>query len=155
VSNETPDVPAIHKIKGKATAGQVQPQETARNVWIFRPTEDITKEDMLRPAFWTHVARLMRVNDRIEVLSQDASWYAELIVRAVGPLEVATGLLAFTQFDAIAAPSEDEYTVAWKGPTAKWRITRVADKLTLREGFSSEAAAKAWLATPLSDREAA
>ena len=155
MSNDTPEVPAIHKIRGKATAGQVQIQETARNVWIFRPTEDITKEDMLRPAFWTHVARQMRVNDRIEVLSQDASWYAELIVRAVGPLEVATGLLAFTQFDAIAAPSEDEYLVAWKGPTAKWRITRVSDKQTLREGFASEALAKAWLATPLTDREAA
>ena len=155
MSNETPEVPAIHKIKGKATAGQVQLQEAARNVWIFRPSEDITKEDMLRPPFWTHVATQRRVNDRIEVLSQDASWYAELIVRAVGPLEVVTGLLAFTEFNAIAAPTEDEYTIAWKGPTAKWRITRAADKLTLREGFSSEAAAKAWLATPLADREAA
>lgn len=151
MSNE---VPAIHKIKGKATAGQIATQEVARNVWIFRPGEDITKEDMLHPAFWTHVARQMRVNDRIEVLSQDASWYAELIVRAVGPLEVVTGLLAFTEFNAIEATSEDEYDIAWKGPAAKWRITRRADKAMVRDGFESKEMALAWLALPLQARAA-
>jgi len=154
VSNEN-EVTPLHKIKGKATPGQIALQEAARNVWIFRPGEPIEKEDMLRPAFWTHVARQMRVNDRIEVLAQDASWYAELIVRAVAPLEVAVGLLAFTEFDAIATPSEDEYQIAWKGPSAKWRITRVADKATIKEGFASEGAAKAWLALPISERAAA
>lgn len=134
--------------------GELQSAETAHNCWTAKPQASVTREHMLRPAFWAHVAKSLCVGDRIEVLSGDASWFLELIVRACDGIEVVMGELRYVAFDAIAQRNPDEYEIAYKGPTVKFRITRKLDNVVVKEGLQSKLAAEAWLASPLVDKAA-
>jgi hypothetical protein len=132
--------------------GQLQTSETARNHYVARPEAAVTREQMLRPAFWSHVAKMLRAGDRIDALSADASWFMELVVRASDGVEVAIGELRFVAFDAIAQRNPDDYEIAYKGPVVRWRITRKADGVIVQENLQSKLAAEAWLASPLIDK---
>ena len=145
----------VIKFRGKITAGQLQTQEIGRNVWIASPEAGVTKDDMLNPVYWGHVARKLRRNDKITALAADATWYAEFVVRASNALEALVGLTSFVEFDKVEAVNADEYEIAWKGPAAKWRITRLADRVVMKDGFSSKEGAAAWLALPIEERVAA
>lgn len=134
--------------------GQLHTTETAHNCWTARPEADVTREQMLRPAFWAHVARDLRVGDRIEVLSGEASWFQELIVRACDGIEVVMGELRFVSFEAMGVRNPDEYEIAYKGPTVKFRITRKIDNVIVQEGLQTKLAAEAWLASPIVDKAA-
>ncbi|MPZ31198.1 MAG: hypothetical protein GEV13_09415 [Rhodospirillales bacterium] len=46
---------------------------------------ETTFDDILKLDFWVHVARRLKVRDRIEVHAHDGSWYAELVVRSGWP----------------------------------------------------------------------
>lgn len=139
----------------KLNVGQMTLQETAANVWLARPEAGVTKDDMLRPVYWAHVAKKLRTADTIKVLAADATWYAEFVVRAAGPLEAVVGEIKFAEFKAIESAAPEEYDIAWAGPSAKFRVTRRSDKATMKDGFASKEAAAAWLAMPLEDRIAA
>lgn len=134
--------------------GQLPASEFARNVWIAKPEPHVTKNDMLRPVFWSHVAKKLRVGDRIEALSSDTTWFAELIVRAVAGLEVIVGELRHIQFDSIGTRNAADYEVKWVSPTIGFRVTRLDDKAVVKEGLKSKEAVAAWMAEPLADKAA-
>lgn len=134
--------------------GQLHTSETAHNTWTAKPEAGVTREQMLRPAFWAHVARDLRVGDHIEVLSGDTSWFLELIVRACDGIEVVVGELRHVSFAAIASRNPDDYEIAYKGPVAKHRITRRVDNVVIKEGIATKAEAEAWLASPIVDKAA-
>lgn len=157
---ETPVVPLERQFKAPKRAafyrllqGQLQSTETARAHYIAKPDPTVTRADILRKAFWSHVARTLRPGDRIDVLADDSSWFMELVVRASNGTEAEVGELRYVTFDAIAARNPDDYEIAKKGP-AKWRITRKIDNVVVKEGLESEGAALAWLATPLTEQAA-
>lgn len=155
---ETPVVPLERQFKAPKRAvfyrllqGQLQNTETARAHYVGKPDPTVGRADMLRPAFWSHVARVLRRGDRIDILAADASWFLELVVRACDGVEAEVGELRYVTFNAIAARSLDDYDIALKG-AAKWRVTRKSDNVVVKEGFESKAAAEAWLMTPLIDK---
>lgn len=143
------------KIQAKILAGQMQTQEIGRNVWVVRPGEDVNPNDIDKPAFWAHVARNLRVNDRIEILAYDASWYAELIVRARTDLEASVGMLSFTKFEQPEASSAEEFTVKYNPGPKNWRVISAESKAVVKEGFETKEAALAWIALPIDQRLAA
>ena len=132
--------------------GQLPSGEYARNVWIAKPDPHVTKEDMLRPVFWEHVVKKLRVGDRIEALSSDTTWFVELIVRATqgaeGP-EILVGELRYLQFDQIETRNEDDYDSKWISPAVGFRVTRRSDGAVVKEGLMSKPALAAWFGKPL------
>lgn len=70
--------------------------ESVRNLYQITAPAGAKPGDLTDPAFWVHVARLMRMGDKIEVLASDASWYAELRVMEVGKTGSFGARLAFT-----------------------------------------------------------
>lgn len=106
-----------------------------------------TLEDVLKPAYWTHVAAHMRPGHRIEVMSPTIDWWAMLIVRAATKIEAAVAVIEHKSFTApaVAAAPEQPYEVKWRGPTAKWSIVRKADGGIVKDQIASQDEANRWL----------
>ena len=54
--------------------------EYRQNVWFATPARGTTVQDLLRREFWANVAQQVRVPDKIIVMLEDKSLYAELVV---------------------------------------------------------------------------
>jgi hypothetical protein len=122
--------------------------EFARNCWAVTPERTTTFEDMLSPAYWSHVARTLKQGDRIEVLADDFSYFAELIVTSTADTEANVAVLRKVELgEAKASPKAetDECEVTHRG-TAGWSVIRKSDKTVLFEKGETKAQAKDWLA---------
>lgn len=127
-------------------AGRVRPLEGTLNQWEADCDHGVTKEDLERTAFWVHNAKLCRPRDFIHAFCVDGSFYARLLVTAIGPKDVRCHTLEFVKLDPVdpnllALPAG--YTVGWAGTIAKWRVIRNGQ--VLREGFDQESMARSWL----------
>lgn len=134
----------------------LQQAESKRYVYRITATADWTPEALLDPAFWVHVSRTLRVDDRIEVIAHDRSWFGEVTV-----LEVGVGGLGGARVAYIIGPVElqnaavvlkpAEFEPRWGGPNAKWQVVRVKDCLVLKSGLETkeEAGALIGIMTPV------
>lgn len=109
-----------------------------------------TLDDVLKPEFFCHVARQLRPFSKIKVLPDDASWYAELIVRSAGPTWAKCALFTIVEFDVAAKtaagdPEADYAKVGWGGPAQKHRVVRVSDGAILSKEHESTEDARNWL----------
>lgn len=119
--------------------------EFVRKVYHAEPSIDDTKEDILRPEYWLHMAPNMKPGDKIEMLWENGEQYAEALVLS------ATGKGASIGFTLepmkLAIPEMPKtgsslYDVKWAGRHAKHRIIRLSDNEIMRSGFDS--APDAW-----------
>lgn len=134
---------------------QLIKDDFARNLWVAKPDRSISKDDMLKPTFWAHVVKnKLRRGDRIEVLAEDGTWFAELIVRAINGVEVVMGELRHVRFDGVSTRSAADYDTKWVSPAIGYRVTRTSDGVVVKEGLMSKEAIAAWLAEPLLDKAA-
>lgn len=111
-----------------------------------------TKEDLLNPAFWSHVAENMTPWSRITVRAEDGTFYAQLLVLDCGRGHAKMRLLNWwdlTTADVAATQSAtmnlDDFSIEWKGATKKAVVIRKADQVVLQEGLPSKGAAEVWL----------
>lgn len=133
--------------------------------WHVTADKGETRESILAPTFWAHIASRLRPLARIEVFAADGSWFSELIVRSVGPTgarptEARVVELRHVDLDAADAVSRDvapdtSLEAVWKGPSVKWVAQRKGDKMVQESGFGSKADAEAWIANPVKRAEAA
>jgi hypothetical protein len=120
---------------------------------VARPEAGTTLLEMQNPAYWAHVAKMLRGGDHIEVWPADRSWWAELLVLVVEPFAVVVHVLREASFHSagvaladIEAPEGYEF----KHRGAKgWAVMRLDDKTELQGGHSSKEAAAAWLSAHL------
>ncbi len=133
----------------KLFPGQIAYAEYKRGDHIAEPEAGTTLEEMTDPSYWAHVARGMRVWDRIEIRPKDGSWWAELLVRAVEPFTVVVAVLRQQTF--ISAPAlaamipPDGYELKAQGNKG-WAVIRTSDKAQLVAGQPTQESASAWLA---------
>jgi hypothetical protein len=154
---ETTDAPVVAApsaptaIKRPLPTNRLRPAEVARNVWRVDVEPGTTVEDLKRRDFFGNMTRMLRRHDKIEVMSVDGSFEAELRVLAIGPKEAAVDVLFSRQRDsaldpdALAMPAG--YAIEWAGDIAKHRVLRGRD--VVKEGFDTRAAAQTWLGTYL------
>lgn len=106
-------------------------------------------EDILKPAFWAHVARRLKPLNRIEVHPADGSWFAELLVRSV--THVSAVVVELRKVDLQKAPAgtedADEFEIKFRG-AAKWSAIRKSTKKVEVEGLESREEVEAWLRRP-------
>lgn len=135
--------PAIHP-------NRMELAEQVRSVWSVTVPNETTKEDLLRPDFWAHVASKLRPRARVEVETEDGGYIANLVVLDSGAQYVRMALLQEFKLDVVSPNTEQfslpGHSVGWSGRHTKWRVTRDSDKKVLRDGFNNKSDAYAWLA---------
>jgi hypothetical protein len=120
--------------------------EFQRAVWTVTVEDDVKKDDLLIDQFWAHVAHKFRQYDKIEVRTDDARFFAELLVIAA---ERNWAKVIFTNFVEIKQNQKDEpespYEIAHKGPHMKFCVIRKSDRHMLKEGCQTRKEASEWL----------
>lgn len=132
----------------KLTPDRFKQAEYVRNTFAISPEDGTPFEALLEPAYWSHIAAKLRPTDRIEVLAEDQSYFAEFIVTSAS--RVGANMVLLRKIDLSsntkAEPSAGGHRVIYAGVKAKWRVSRVSDKATLKEGFENKQDAEKWLA---------
>lgn len=128
----------------------LKPAETVRNVWHVTALAGTKPEDVLDPGYWAHVARLLRMGDRIEVLAADSSWYAELRVMEVGKKESFGARVAFTLppvqlANEHALPALNDYEARPFG--SSWQVYKVGSEDPVKTDLPDQISAQKWIAS--------
>jgi hypothetical protein len=128
----------------------LQPAEYSVTSYSHTPSAGEGIEDALKPEYWSHVASSLRVGNRIELLSEDGSWWAMLIVRAASKTDAVVQALQYVPLGADAVDLGDApYEVRWRGPKAKFGVVRKSDAEVMRDGFAVREHAEAWMVSHL------
>lgn len=113
----------------------LRPAEQDRVVYRAYPDTGTAYEDVLNPAFWAHTSRTLKRFDMIEVLPEDESYFAELLVVRVIPGGVIVKERSKIVFDEPVVEDDlGDLQIKWSGPLARWRVTRKSDNVILAEG---------------------
>jgi hypothetical protein len=120
---------------------------SARMVYALTLSEGQTYEELFKPETWAHVARHIQPGFKVEVMPEDGSFYAELLVRAASNLEVTVAELFRVNFGEIEERDEEQHEIKWAGPKARYRVSRKADKAVIKDGFETAELAAEWLKT--------
>ncbi|MDX1742936.1 MAG: hypothetical protein R3186_05000 [Ruegeria sp.] len=122
--------------------------EHAVTRFYHNPKHGVTIQMVENPRYWTHVATKLKAGARIEVLAEDQSYWADLLVLSASRLEARVIVLDHVELNQVEAADEvagDGLEVAWRGPSAKWGVIRSVDREPLKDGFQSKDAALMWL----------
>lgn len=133
--------------------------EAKRNVWFITPSEGTEFDEILAPVYWSHVARRLRPGDMIEVVPDENSYKAFLVVIDAGPNWAKVILdrkIELTKPSGRAAgDASDDFSVEWKGPHYKFSVIRKADGQVVEKGFQQRDDAHRWIATNATRMKAA
>ncbi|API59521.1 hypothetical protein BSL82_09530 [Tardibacter chloracetimidivorans] len=126
---------ATHKL----SPAKLQAAEHYRTRYAAVVDDGTTVEDLQRPEFWCHVAGRMRQMDVIEVLSEDGSYFAELLVLKTGVGFAKVMLLRKVDLETPAADDDASLVqVQWKGPHRKHAVIRKSDGEILKDSFATK-----------------
>lgn len=107
--------------------------EFNRTVWAAQPEPGVTLDDMVKPEYWAHVSKSLKVGDRIEVVSADGAWFAELFVRSTSGVAANVAVLRqhiFSDAKPMGVPAD--VVIKHRGD-AGWSVIRKSDKQILFE----------------------
>lgn len=141
----------------KLHASRFKSAELTRLIYSAVPEAGMPFEDLLKPECWAHVAQLLRPGYRVEVLAEDGSYFAELLVVSAGRLWAKVAVLRKVDLSAVDsepanAANDAATSVMWSGPHSKFRVMRQnagGGKDVLRDGFETREEATAWMADHL------
>lgn len=129
----------------KLLANRLKDADFIRTVWHATPEPGITLEEMMKPEWWTHVARMLKKGDHIEVTSEDGEWFAELLVRSTTDKGVCVFALRSVVFSEDKPAAADAiFEVKHRGG-AGWSVVRRSDKVVVYEKGATRADAEAWV----------
>ena len=142
--------------EAKLSPAGVTLAEHKRNIWYATAEHGITKDDILNPSYWGHVANRLRPKDRIEIQNEDDSFFAELLVISSDKTWAKVVLLKYVDLNQSATEiTKDQadqvtsaYAVIWRGPK-KYSVVRKSDRAVMQEGMHSKEDAESWLAVHL------
>ena len=116
-----------------------------RNRWAYKAPHGTTLENMIKPDFWSNVAKVLREYDEIIVMTDDKSFYAEFIVLSCDHNSASVGVKFYQEIDKMTfvAPSEnvdtdeESYKIEFD-VTSKWRAVRKADGAAVVSGYGTK-----------------
>ena len=117
----------------------------------------VTRKDLLEPQYWAHVANKLRPKDKIEVFSEDDSFYATYVVVAAEKTWARLHELSYHNLGQSQLSPEQQahirqdYEIKSRGPK-KWSVLRKSDRAVLQENMHSEADAEKWLTIHLNSQ---
>lgn len=137
----------ITTIPRRIAAQDFERFELRNQTWRAIASSGVTLEDMLKPAYWSHVAYQMHPFDEIKVIAEDGSWVATLLVTNCERLWAQT-VVVFSkdlteQLSKQASAADDDLEVVWAA-ARRFRVRRKSDKETLAENFATAVEAEQW-----------
>lgn len=132
----------------KAAPSRLRQQEFVQTVWSYVAETGTTVEDLLRPDFWSTIAgpgaRLRRM-DKVCVVLDDESFYAELLILSVGTGWAKMAVISKVDLEAQSEADETApFYVKWGGPHLKWTVIRRKDSERVKEKLEAKAEAEQW-----------
>lgn len=120
--------------------------EQLRQDWVVNAEEGTTIQDVLNPAYWSHMSAQMQIYDHVEVRLETGEWILDLIVLGVGRNWATVHLAHKHDLQPVedSMPSMQSLSVAWKGPQLKWVVIRLSDSEILQKNFESKGDAQVW-----------
>lgn len=119
-----------------------------RVVWHVTVPHGTKMEDVLEPYYWAHVSQRLNVAkpfDRIELIWEDCSRYAELLVVDAGRQYAKVLVIKDVELGKTEKVAEEiadlEYEVKYVSPTVRWAVIRKADGHRVRENIKTQAEA--------------
>lgn len=111
------------------------------------------KEDLLDPAFWTHVSGQMARLDLIEVIEETLAWRAELIVTSARKLEnkttvVRVEILTYHPLGRNGHQGASESVSNYETKfieSRRWCVIRRHDGEVMVEDLDTQGEAKQWI----------
>lgn len=138
-------------------ASEMKLAEFERSVYRVTLQEEYTKDDLLNPSFWAHVAQSFRPTDLVEVYRVDGKVFAQLVVMSCDKTWAKMAILQYVDLAKAEKSSldgmESEYMVKLRGPK-RWSVIRRADNQILQENLFSESDAKNWLEVYINQKAA-
>lgn len=127
----------------KLSPAKLQPASHYRTRYAAVVDDGTSVDDLKRPEFWCHVANKLRQTDVIEVLPEDGSFFAELLVLKTGIGFAKVMLLRHVDLEGQETDGDSDLVhVQWKGPHRKHSVIRKSDGEILRDGFATKADAE-------------
>ena len=120
--------------------------EQERQIWMIVPEHGTSFEDLLEPPYWAHVSKFLKPNAHIEIAPEDASYFAELIVRSVGLMSAHVAVLRHIELGQVPLPAAQSFAVEYRGPLMKHSVIRKRDGYAIATGYDTQDAAFQWLA---------
>lgn len=137
---------AAQPFTGKLSMSRFALAEQKRAVYVIFPEMGVPYAAILNdPSFLSHVASRLRPFDRIEVIAEDGSYFAELLVRSAGRQHARLVELNKVDMEPLQAEVDPRFSVVYAGPHRKNAVVRLRDKTTLKDGFDTAEDANAWL----------
>ena len=127
--------------------GRFDSAEQKRNIWRVNPEEDTPLKTVLEPSYWARYVNRLRPYDIIEVINDQALYFARLIVLQVGiTTAIVKELECYELVADVEMPTEASarYEYKWRGP----RGHSILDKETqavVQENLPSKEAAAKWI----------
>lgn len=124
--------------------------EHAGNRFRATPPYGVTFEQIQNPAYWAHIASRVKPGDIIDVLPEDMSFCAEMLVVSCNRLEVRVhtkhhSIIEAPKPEHMEDAADPQFDVKWGGPVAKFRVIRKEDKKVVQDQFPTAGDARAWL----------
>lgn len=136
-------------MEAKITPSQLKEASYARVVYAATVGANTQPDEVLSPVFWAHVSTKFQPSTRIEVTTEDGTWFQELYVVSCGRNWAKVCRLRFVELSESSPLEEhdaaEQYSVTWAGNEKKHRVVRLADKVELKCGFQMKKEAQAWL----------
>lgn len=139
----------IKTLAPKLTPDRFKAAEFVRVIYAVTPAVNTELDHILKPEYWSHVAASLSPLSRIEVVAEDNSWFAELIVLSSGLNWAKVKLLRYIPlvdgFPEEKKQQEDDFEILYAGVKARFRVIRKSDRATVKEGFPSHQEALKWV----------
>lgn len=145
---------ALAKVKEAPAVfeNRMQLTESIVHDYFFTVEEGVTLDDLLRASYWAHVAKKFRPFTKLRVTTDDAKYYAELIVVTAGSNWAVVREIVYEELESTlqeVPEIQDKsqlFTVEFKGPKNLWCIIRKEDSAMIKKEIVSKEAAYSALA---------
>lgn len=123
----------------KILAPSINLAEYARNVWRVTALHGQSIDDFKDPESWAHVAFNFKRFDKVELIAEDGSFYAEGIVLKITKTSAAVKFYLCEDLNPSKEKPEEgaKFEAEWGG-AAKWRIVRKSDGEIIETGIGSK-----------------
>ncbi|EKN3611527.1 hypothetical protein NUG10_002555 [Yersinia enterocolitica] len=118
----------------------IKPSEYVRTVFSVTAKHGQSFEDFKDPDSWAHVANTLRKFDRVEIVAEDGSFFAEGIVTKVTKVSAHIHFFTHVELSKSAESSVKKdlaYNCEFAGPH-KWRIIRISDQEIVEKGIETK-----------------
>jgi len=124
----------------------LQLKETTQNAYTAEPPAGTSREDVMDPSFWMHVATRLRPKTEVTVLPQDGAFYMKVFVRYADRTSARIHELDYQELQIVTAEEVENrlFDIGFNSGNLFF-VYRKADSAVLQAKFQAKEEAAAWM----------